>query len=122
MMTVPELLGDWQSLKLMKGRDGLVHAAKIRTAQGRTNRPIAKLIPLKVSSDVTSNASTEVVSDSGTANVQTSPIDESSTTQTSEGGTVERTSRPQHQATQRGRDKVKNWVKELGGPPEEVTD
>ena len=71
---------------------------------------------------MTSNASTEVVSDSGTANVQTSPVDESSTTQTSEGGTVERTSRPQHQAAQRGRDKVKNWVKELGGPQEEVTD
>ena len=44
--------------ELMKGKDGLVHAAKIRTAQGRTNRPIAKLIPLEVSSDVANSSST----------------------------------------------------------------
>ena len=38
--------------ELMKGKDGLVRAAKIRTLQGRTNRPIARLIPLEVSSNV----------------------------------------------------------------------
>ena len=38
--------------ELMKGKDGLVRAAKIRTSQGRTNRPIARLIPLEVSSNV----------------------------------------------------------------------
>ena len=43
---------------MMKGKDGLVRAAKIRTAQGRTNRPIAKLIPLEVSSDVANSSST----------------------------------------------------------------
>ena len=41
----------------MKGKDGLVCAAKIRTAQGRTNCPIAKLITLEVSSDVVSSSS-----------------------------------------------------------------
>ena len=44
--------------ELMKGKDGVVHAAKIRTAQGRTNHPIAKLIPLEVSSDVANSSST----------------------------------------------------------------
>ena len=45
--------------ELMKGNDGLVCAAKIRTAQGRTNRPIARLIPLEVSSDVANSSSTD---------------------------------------------------------------
>ena len=35
--------------ELMTGKDGLVRAAYIRTSQGRTNCPIAKLIPLEVS-------------------------------------------------------------------------
>jgi len=39
--------------KLMTGSDGIVRAAEIRTAGGRTNRPIARLIPLEVNHDVT---------------------------------------------------------------------
>ena len=35
--------------ELITGRDGLTHAAKIKTSQGRTNHPVAKLIPLEVS-------------------------------------------------------------------------
>jgi len=34
--------------ELMTGKNGLVRATKIKTAQGRTNRPIVKLIPLEV--------------------------------------------------------------------------
>ena len=30
-----------------KGADGLIRSANIRTATGRTNRPIARLYPLK---------------------------------------------------------------------------
>ena len=37
--------------ELIVGNNGLVRAAHIRTAQGRTNRPISKLCPLEVSSD-----------------------------------------------------------------------
>ena len=37
----------------MTGSDGIVRAAEIRTAGGRTNRPIARLIPLEVNHDVT---------------------------------------------------------------------
>ena len=44
--------------ELMKEKDGLVRAAKIRTAQGRTNCPIARLIPLEVSSEVAKSSST----------------------------------------------------------------
>ena len=45
--------------ELMKEKDGLVHAAKIRTAQGRTNCPIARLVALEVSSDVANSSSTD---------------------------------------------------------------
>ena len=34
--------------ELLKGKDGLVWAANIRMVHGRTNRPIARLIPLEV--------------------------------------------------------------------------
>ena len=45
---------DWRLAvieELIVGNDGLVRAAHIRTAQGRTNRPISKLCPLEVSSN-----------------------------------------------------------------------
>ena len=35
--------------ELITGKDGLTHAAKIKTSQGSINRPIAKLILLEVS-------------------------------------------------------------------------
>ena len=34
--------------KLITGSDGMTRAAEIRTAGGRTNRPIVRLIPLEV--------------------------------------------------------------------------
>ena len=94
----------------MKGKDGLVRAAKIRTAQGRTNRPIARLIPLEVSSDVANNSSTDEAN-------TISPPDADS-----DHDTVERMSQPQRQAAKRGRHKVQNWIKQLGGPPEDLMD
>ena len=43
----------------MMGIDGLVHAAKIRTAKGITNRPITRFIPLEVSSDVANSSNAD---------------------------------------------------------------
>ena len=97
--------------ELMKGKHGLVRAAKIRTAQGRTNRPIAKLIPLEVSSEVANSSSTN---DDNCDTVL--PPDSSNE------DIVRDINRPRRQAAERGRDKVKMWVKEFGGPPEDVTD
>ena len=39
--------------ELLKGKDGLVQAANIRIAYGKTNHPITRLIPLEVVSDST---------------------------------------------------------------------
>ena len=35
--------------EVLVGKDGLIHAANIKSSQGRTNRPIAKLTLLEVS-------------------------------------------------------------------------
>ena len=40
----------------------------------------------------------------------------------SDHDTVGKMSRPQQQAAERGRHKVKNWIKQLGGPLEDITD
>ena len=37
--------------ELITGNDGLVRAAKLRTASGRTNRAIKRLYPLQVMAD-----------------------------------------------------------------------
>ena len=37
--------------ELLTGNDGLIRAAKLRTASGQTNRPITRLYPLEVMAD-----------------------------------------------------------------------
>jgi hypothetical protein len=39
---------------LITGNDGLIRAANLRTSTGQTNRPIAKLYPLEVRTDIMS--------------------------------------------------------------------
>jgi len=84
--------------ELITGKDGLMHAAKIKTSQGRTNRPIAKLIPLEVSTPVAPETDQpNSVAQNDTQTITDRP--------------------PQRVAAQRGRQKVVNWVKQLGAPP-----
>ena len=91
--------------ELITGKDGLTRAAKIKTPQGRTNRPIAKLIPLEVSTPIAPE------------------MDRPSSVAKSDAQMVKDTDkRPQRVAAQRGREKVMNWVKQLGAPPEDVMD
>ena len=85
----------------MTGKDGLVQVAKIKTAQGRTNCPIVKLIPLEVST------STISITGRPSSTVQQDTI---------AGDMVER---PQREA---GRERVKDWVQQLGRPPEDFMD
>jgi len=72
----------------------------IRTANGSTNRPIARLIPLEVVANSTEDDSTP-------------PVNE---------GPNDSATCPKRRVAERGRDKVRCWVKELGGAPEDVTD
>ena len=97
---------DWKLAiveELMTRKDGIVRAAKIK---GRTNCPIAKLIPLEVSTPIVP----ETHGPNSTAQQETP----------TEGDTVER--RPHRAAAQRSRERVKNWIEQLGRPPEDVMD
>ena len=93
--------------ELLQGNDGLVRAANIRTAQVRTNFSIARLIPLDVSSNSVSNDSAFVRDVSTQSTTNSDP----SSNATREVG------RPKRRAAECGRDKVRNWIKELSPPP-----
>ena len=100
--------------ELIKGNDGLVRTANIRTAGGSTNRPITRLVPLEVSSlsvDAMQNTS------------QTKSL--TSTATTPEGPSMEITNQAEHsqqEAALRGRACVANWVQELRAALEDVED
>ena len=88
---------------LIRGRDGYVRAANIRTKSGRTNRPITKLYPLEVT------AKTEELDvahkDCGQQENETTP-----------------TSLPRlrRTAARKAVEKIKKWTQELYAPPEDV--
>jgi len=52
--------------ELITSKDGLTFAAKIKTPQGRTNHPIAKLIPLEVSTTIADQLSSVTKNDTQT--------------------------------------------------------
>ena len=88
----------------MTGRDGLVCAAYIKTSQGRTNRPIAKLIPLKVSTlMIVETKGPTSISHKDTPN---KPIVKNTADE-----------RLKREAARRGRERVMNWVKQLDAQP-----
>ena len=99
--------------ELLRGNDGLVRAANIRTAQGKTNRPIAKLIPLEVSSPSMEDGSRD-------PDMPSQIVNNSNPSSNSIG--ENQIGRPKRRAAERAQNKVKNWVVELNAPPEDVTD
>ena len=102
--------------QLIRGNDGLVRAANIRTATGRTNRPITRLVPLEVSS-----SDTELLR-------QSPPIDMTLPAKYGDSGQNEATDqvmmtgegpnqrRPQRLAAQKGTERVAEWISELWTP------
>ena len=95
---------DWKLAvveQLIEGKDGLVRAANIRTAQGRTNRPICKLCPLEVSSD---ESQAECVERLG------SPDSEANVS--AEG----KLPRPQRRSKEKAREQISSWIRDLGSP------
>ena len=83
--------------KLMTDSDGIVRAAEIRTAGGRTNRPIAQLIPLEVNHDVTQEEK-----------------DSTHTTRDSEDVSL---GRPTRQAALTAQNKIKEWTGKIRATP-----
>jgi len=91
---------------LNKGGDGMIRSANIRTATGRTNRPIARLYPLEVTApEMTVRPSNTEVSEDRDINQPTIPQ-----------------GRPVRKAARVGQERMKEWISSLRAPPEDVTD
>ena len=84
-----------------KGKDNMIRSANIRTATGRTNRPISRLYPLEMS------AAEATVKQPVASERSDSPI---------------HPKRPIREAAEKGRIQMKEWITSIRGPPEDVTD
>ena len=88
---------------LIKGNDGYVRAAEVRTKNGRTNRPISKLYPLEISTDE-DDTTTKLKNDTD----EHSPL-------------MFGMQRPIRSSATKAKDKIFQWSKEIIGlPPEDV--
>ena len=87
-----------------KGADGMIRSANIRTANGKTNRPIARIYPLEVTA-----------TDSEVAT-------QSSATSVPETRDTPPSKRPMREAAKRGQSLMKEWITSLRAPPEDVMD
>ena len=88
----------------IEGEDGQIRAAHIRTATGKTNRPIAKLYPLEVRA--TTRADNPVETKESIIHNENSPED--------------RMKRPIRAAAKNALRQISNWAKVLNAPPEDV--
>ena len=95
---------------LIAGRDGLIRAAVIRTANGNTTRPITKLYPLEL------NATEE--KELGVEKSLTATTDSDNITPDPDNSGSEH-SRPQRASARKATDQVKEWVRLLFAPPPE---
>ncbi|XP_065918376.1 uncharacterized protein [Dysidea avara] len=93
---------------VIKGSDGLIRAAKIRTKGGRTNHLIAKLYPLEV-------RSTEF-----TDRLNSTPLTSNRMGDGDKEGQPE--SRPARRAALKAHQKFSEWAEVLRAPPEDVVD
>ncbi|CAB4028574.1 PREDICTED: uncharacterized protein LOC102803486 [Paramuricea clavata] len=84
---------------LVSGNDGLIRSADIRTSTGRTNRPIARLYPLEVS---TKQEAKPILSSEKPPPASEPPH------------------RPRREAAVRGRERIARWTQKLSLPPEDV--
>ena len=93
---------------VIKGSDGLIRAAKIRTKGGRTNCPIVKLYPLEVRSTECTDRLNSTLS---TSNLMVDGDTESQSE-----------SRPARRAALKAHQKFSEWAEVLRAPPEDVVD
>ena len=99
--------------ELIEGLDGGIRAAKIRTANGKTNRPVTKLFPLEVN-DV--SESSVNATDDGSSKRDDNERDTLTTARESIGEQLTR------KATIRARNRIKGWTDILSVAPEDVVD
>ena len=85
---------------LIRGRDGYVRSANIRTTSGKTNRTIGKLYPLEIAA-TTSEQDHAVKDCSQEANIQNDL-------------------RPKRTASHEAAERIKKWTQEQHAPPEDA--
>ena len=89
---------------LTEGKDGYIRSADIRTANGKTNRPIAKLYPLEVRATTAAEYPIEIEQ-------PVTPIENTRELQ------IER---PVRMAARNALQRIANWTKVLKTTPEDV--
>ena len=104
----------------IKGNDGLVRAARIRTSNCTTTRPIVKLYPLEVVSNDQSptDCSEQHTADDHPVRTTTTDVDRTTEINSSSDQPVVRTRRA---AATKALRKMKGWWNDMiCGPPEDV--
>ena len=98
---------------LNRGNDGYIRSVTVCTANGRTNRPIAHLYPLEVSTDqCPMNETSKDFGQQATEQQQDTCTNQD----------VTASQRPIQRAMMRARDQVTEWTRMLRCPPEDVED
>ena len=101
---------------LIVGKDSLVRAATIRTANGTTTRPITKLYPMELNETDEKKVGVEksptVADPDDVRDEQTTDPDDSR----------DEHSRPQQASARKATDRVKEWIRSLSAPPEDVVE
>ena len=92
---------------LIKGNDRYVWAAEVKTSSGRTNRPIARLYPLEITSEV---VNPDPINNEDDNQQSTDPVDE-----------LIMRERPIRSSAAKARQNISHWSKNILGPtPEDV--
>jgi hypothetical protein len=89
-------------VSLLKGNDGLIRSAVIKTSTGVTNRPISKLYPLEIHAATTEAEMDPALSET----VQRTTDSQTKTTEIQQD-------RPKRTAATAGRQRVRNWTRQL---------
>ena len=94
--------------EVVKGKDGLIRSAVIRTANGITNRPITKLYPMEITATVPTESvpqtEQDLVMDNGDKQDEMTGCSTVSA----------------RKAATRARERLSEWSQILGAPPEDV--
>ena len=99
---------------VIRGNDGLIRAANIRTSTGKTTRPITKLYPLEVTSTSESHS---VIADIDSSR---DPAMESALSSSQQANAGQTNVRSLRKAAVRACERVSEWASTLRVPPEDV--
>ena len=99
---------------VIRGNDGLIRAANIRTSTGKTTRPITKLYPLEVTSTSESHSVIADIDSSGDS------TKESASPSSQQANAEQPDIRSLRKAAVRARERVSEWASILRAPPEDV--